>query len=75
MVRRNRKREIGEIPLKVLQEIEKGKRPLSRRALVERTQLSERSVGYGIRKLLAKNLIRKILDLRDARKRLYVPRR
>lgn len=65
-MRRGRKRSIV---LKVLQAISEGK--TSRVAIVEATGLKRKQVGYSIRVLLARNLIKKMCDLEDMRRKLY----
>ena len=65
-MRRGRKRSTV---LKVLQAISEGK--TSRVAIVEATGLGRKQVGYSIRVLLARNLIKKMCDLEDMRRKLY----
>lgn len=57
--------------LKVLKAISEGK--TSRAAIVQATGLGGKKVGYSIRVLLARNMIKKICDLNDMRRRLYEP--
>lgn len=64
---RGRKR--SGVVLRVFQAISEGK--TSREAIIQATGLGRKRVGYGISVLLRRNMIKKICDLRDMRRRLY----
>jgi len=69
---RGRKRsQLRTTVLKVLQAISEGE--TSRVAIAQATGLGRKKVGYSIRVLLRKNMIKKMCDLRDMRRRLYEP--
>jgi predicted transcriptional regulator len=71
-MRRGRKRsQIRGTVLKVLRAISEGK--TSRVAIVQATGLGRKQVGYSIRVLLARNMIKKMCDLEDMRRKLYEP--
>lgn len=71
-MRRGRKKsQFRSTVLKVLQAISEGK--TSRAAIAQATGLGRKTIGYSIRVLLARNMIKKMCDLNDMRRRLYEP--